>query len=77
MTLAKTSGEKFVGGYAAMPWSSNKGHVDDVSESSFVFSVLLNEKYPISDRKHSILCNPDFGPTFGRGYDILIHDRCN
>ncbi len=29
------------------------------------------------DGNYLIYCNSTYGPTFGNGHDLVIHDQCN
>ena len=59
------------GGFVTKEWNSlgdfNKGDVD-----SFLFSLERREKYLVNTEGSSNYNHPNFGPTFGRGYDLVV-----
>jgi len=64
------------GGFTTKSWASAGGFTYD--PEAFIFS--LTHKIKLSKQKntsHSIYCNTNYGPMFGEGSDICIHDNCN
>ena len=59
------------GGFVTKEWNSlgdfNKSDVD-----SFLFSLERREKYLINTEGSTNYNHPNFGPTFGRGYDLVV-----
>lgn len=59
------------GGFVTKEWNSlgdfNKSDVD-----SFLFSLERREKYMINTEGSTNYNHPNFGPTFGRGYDLVV-----
>ena len=83
VTIAKTNFGKLIGGFTPIAWETpTEGtHVyeEDQSETCFLFSLTLNEKYPLkSGLRQFAVCNTQsYGPLFGGGSDLEIVDECN
>lgn len=83
VTIARTNHGKLIGGFTPIAWESpTEGtHVyeEDETETSFLFSLTLNEKYPIkpSLRQFAVCNTQAYGPLFGGGSDLEIVDECD
>ena len=80
IVVMKTNFDKIIGGYSVIDWISppNTGKVMmDPSGKSFLFSLTLNEKYPLKKGEVYAVCsNRNYGPIFGN-YDLLTVTDCN
>ena len=82
LVLVKTHFNKIIGGYTPKIWktSSTKNefeYVNDDTNSSFLFSVTLQEKYELKIKSHAICNSLTKGPKFGGGHDLEIENNCN
>ena len=81
VTLVKTQFGKIIGGYTPLTWqpSQDDQWCCDENCESFLFSISLNEKYPLKeDEKDFAICNyMEDGPRFGYGKDLRIGDCAN
>ena len=79
VTVVETEFGKIIGGYTPVKWESTQSgqYKEDASGESFLFSVSLNEKYPVIDKQKATLQNKDYGPIFGGGNDLRLYDNCN
>lgn len=83
ITLVHTNYGKLIGGYTPIAWENPENcthcYEEDASQSSFLFSVTLGEKYPIkSDMLSFAIGNTlSMGPLFGGGSDLEVVDECN
>ncbi len=83
VTVARTNHGKLIGGFTTIAWETptEGSHVyeEDESETSFLFSLTYNEKYPIKhELRQFAVCNTQsLGPLFGGGSDLEIVDDCN
>ena len=69
---------KIIGGYTPLKWESHQSgqYKEDASGESFLFSVSLNEKYPVTDKQKATWQHKDWGPTLGGGCDLILYDKC-
>ena len=42
-----------------------------------MFSLDLLQKYPVVTAAKAIVCNSGYGPIFGAGNDLIIHNNSN
>lgn len=75
--LAKTSFGRIIGGYTPTPWNTSLNYGDDNERKSFLFSLILNEKYPIIQTIYANYGGADYGATFGGGHDFYITNSSN
>ena len=75
ITIIKTNSNRIFGGFTKENWIHSAGWKND--PSAFLFSVDLGQKYPITTVTHAICCSSGYGPTFGGGHDICVHDNSN
>jgi len=78
VTLIHAKDGNLLGGYTKISWVSQKACIED--DEAFIF--ILEKPWPVSPRpfyaqKGNIYCSPDFGPTFGHGFDIHVANNCN
>lgn len=73
LMLAMTRSKRRFGGFTTKTWEG-KGSKDD--KSAFLFSLDRLKVYKYKEDRHAIYCNPNFGPTFGRPFDIKIENKC-
>lgn len=72
------------GGFSDVPWgkTSAKGHHYTPSDKAFLFTLINNQDVPPTKydvvKKHFAICyDPESGPIFGAGADLLIANQCN
>lgn len=79
LTVIKTIDGFIFGGYTEQAWHSNNSYVTD--ENAFLFSLVNNELDPVKLKcvmpKCALYSHENYGPTFGRGYDIHVADSAN
>ena len=77
LVLISTRKSYIFGGFSEHGWNSSSGWVLD--KNAFIFSfknhVNLPLKLKCSRQNHSIGCNANYGPVFGR--DLIISDNSN
>ena len=80
LTIVKTSEEHIFGGYTSVAWDSTGTYKADPNAFLFSLDYFLSafRLLPVKvGDKHSIYCNPSYGPTFGGGHDIHISSNSN
>ena len=72
--MIETKHDKIIGGFTPLEWKSTNidQPEEDNSGQSFLFSITLDEKYPIVDKKYAIYNKNTLGPRFGNGRDICL-----
>lgn len=79
ITIIKTLKNKIFGAFTAASWDSSDSWKKD--PSAFIFSVDLQQKYPVStvSAGYAIFCSPSYGPTFGGDnvFDLFVSDHSN
>ena len=62
-------------GYLDQPWSSNSKYIN--SSKPFIFSTTTKLKANVATEQYGARGNPNLGPSFGYGYDLvmLYHDN--
>ena len=75
LTVIKSNNDKIFGGYTSEPWRSRDSWGAD--SNAFIFSLTHKMKSKTGDSSSSIYDDSRYGPRFGGGYDIIIHDNCN
>ena len=45
--------------------------------ASFLFSLTENNKFNLVNKENAIFNHSNYGPTFGGGHDLVIHDKAN
>lgn len=90
LTVIKATSGNIFGGYTSASWDKfsqswvkiwqrNNGYKLD--KSAFLFSLINKKnkpvKIPVKDPLNAILCYSEYGPVFGHGNDICIHDNSN
>lgn len=68
------------GGYAGVSWDSS--HTFKHTSDCFLFSLVNKVSQPPTKfepvvNANTMLCLPNYGPTFGTGYDLHICNRSN
>ena len=76
LVVVKTDKGRIFGGYTSVSWESAGGVYKD-DKSAFLFSVNNNRKYPITDSTKAIKNYTSYGPLFGGGHDLAIHDNAD
>ena len=76
LTVIKTSVGKRFGGFSVGEWSSEQNYIYD--EKAFLFSIDNKELYFVKKEQsqYAILCNKNYGPSFGKGPDLNISSNC-
>ena len=74
LVLIQSESNRRFGGFTPIPWKSeNKGtYIEDSEKKTFVFSLDNKKIYYLQDIAHAVLHLKDFGPIFGKGFDISI-----
>lgn len=79
VTFIETTSGFIFGGCIQAIWTSNGQYAYD--SNAFLFSLINPFKKPFLSHvvkpEKAIYNNPNLGPTFGNGYDILICDNFN
>ncbi len=82
LTIIKANGSEFIfGGFTTVSWDSSNGWKSD--PNAFIFSLTNKDNQPLKmkvdldEHESAIRCYPEYGPTFGGGFDILIVDKAN
>ncbi|CAD8198809.1 unnamed protein product [Paramecium pentaurelia] len=77
LMVFKSKSDYIFGAYSPCKWkSANCGkNIEDNTISSFIFSQTHDQIYPLKQdsKQYAIHCNYNYGPIFGKGYDILIN----
>eukprot|EP01084_Bolivina_argentea_P103944 186165_1 len=80
--IVKSNFGNIFGGYISIKWESNNDWKDD--KNAFLFLIRSNNKlqqkqcpiiYDCIDTEYAV--DNDAGPSFGRGHDLFIGDKCN
>jgi hypothetical protein len=83
--ILDTEGNIF-GGFTPLKWESPTSGCNKVDDSlrSFLFTLTNPHNIPVrrfmlkaEKKQYAIICNSNFGPIFGYGYDIGVCDNCN
>jgi hypothetical protein len=72
------------GGYTALVWNSSTQWTSDRKRKSFLFTIknphgLPPRTFPLGrdGRANAIYNQSTYGPLFGSGHDLCIHNQCN
>ena len=74
ITIIRTTNNRIFGGFTAATWESDSWKNDP---AAFIFSLDLQQKYPVVTTAHAIRCHSSYGPTFGGGFDLLVSNNSN
>jgi hypothetical protein len=78
LTVIRTEFDKKIGGFSVPEWGSQSGRAVDNSKESFIFSLTNNDEFTLSQQpNHTIYKDPSYGPMFGDGNDLIVHDKAN
>jgi hypothetical protein len=78
IVFVKANTGKVFGGYTNCEWTSSQNKLEDTDNLSFLFSIDRNIILPLINLKDmTILCQANYGPTFGTGYDLYLCDECH
>ena len=73
--------DKIIGGYSPCDWDGNVTYdytyMQDLSNTSFLFSLTLGIKYKIKTNNYAISNSANHGPKYGGGHDLEIVSNCN
>jgi hypothetical protein len=81
ITIIQTTTGCIFGGYATSSWNSSGQWIHDAT--AFLFCLKnpngLSYKCPVNpnNRQHALHGNPNTGPMFGTGNDLLVSNNCN
>lgn len=64
------------GGFITKEWAS-KGEFSRDDPDSFLFSLERREFYLVSSEGTTHYNNGNYGPTFGKGFDLVVGDNCS
>ncbi len=72
--VRSTTGHTF-GGYASAPWTSNAVWTTPTGCFLFLVENPHNDAPTCFEHRtgHSMFCAPSYGPTFGNGHDLCLH----
>ena len=74
--MRSTTGHTF-GGHAVAPWTSTGGYINSTGCFLFLVENPHNDAptcFECKDTPHSTDCVSNYGPTFGGGWDLVIHN---
>jgi hypothetical protein len=76
ITVARTSLNKVVGGYASVGWTGARCSGGTSDAGAFLFSVTNNHKHTLlaNQAGNALWDCSTYGPTFGGGFDLLVRD---
>ena len=73
IVIIKSEGLRRFGGFTPIPWTSNRGWVNDPSLKSFIFYLDHKKIYDLKNGGYRAVHHfKDYGPCFGDGHDIGI-----
>jgi hypothetical protein len=80
ITIIKNNLNYVFGGYASSAWNSSGGYTNE--PNAFIFSlrragVSFKDKFTVKEATSALYANSGYGPTFGGGHDICIHNQSN
>ena len=74
ITIIKTDQGLRFGGYTTKTWNYDEECKTD--DEAFLFSMDYKKKYLINKYTDcAIYCHPEYGPTFGEGFDLCLCDN--
>lgn len=74
VTIIKTDQGLRFGGYTTKTWNYDEECKSD--DEAFLFSMDYKKKYLINKYTDcAIYCHPEYGPTFGEGFDLCLCDN--
>ena len=81
ITIARSDKDYVFGGFTSQSWE-DKNAKNSTDPNAFLFAIRPNIKVfgftePYKDGRKAIGHYRKYGPTFGNGTDIWIHNRCN
>ena len=74
--MRSTTGHTF-GGHAVAPGTSAAAHINSTGCFLFLVENPHNDAptcFECKDTTYSTYCYPNYGPTFGGGHDLCIHE---
>lgn len=76
ITVARTSLNQVVGGYASVAWTGARCSGGTSDAGAFLFSVTNNHKHTLlaNQAGNALWDCSSYGPTFGGGFDLLVRD---
>jgi hypothetical protein len=84
LTILKAKESSYIfGGFTSVSWESSTDSKWKSDPSAFIFSLTNKDnrsvKMKIGPNRHdnAIYCSPEYGPTFGCGFDICIGNTAN
>ncbi|TNV80134.1 hypothetical protein FGO68_gene6176 [Halteria grandinella] len=76
LVFVKTTDGKIVGGFTTQTWNNTSGYKQD--DKAWLFNMQANNIFKVKQGgANAIYASSSYGPTFGSGYDLVIHDNCN
>ena len=62
-----------------MKWKTTQSDewFTDNKKDSFIFSLTHNDKFTLQQPENAIWNHPNYGPRFGSGCDLKVHDKSN
>lgn len=78
LTIIRTEYGKTIAGYNHLKWNTAyNGFLIDHERKCFLLSLDLKQKMTLNNYKQAVANNEGYGPIFGAGNDIVIHNKCN
>jgi hypothetical protein len=74
VTIIKTEDGLRFGGYVTKEWNTS-GDFNKNDFDSFLFSLDSREKYMVNMEGSTNYNHPNYGPTFGKGFDLVIGEN--
>jgi hypothetical protein len=80
ITIIKSHLNYVFGGFASSAWNSSEVYIND--PNAFLFSlrragVSFKDKFTVKQAQYALYGHSNYGPTFGGGHDIHIHNQSN
>jgi hypothetical protein len=79
LTIVKSTNGYVFGGYTKSVWDKSDNYKTE--PGAFLFSLINSQKVPYRfnciQNDYNIRCNPNYGPTFGYGFDLYIATDAN
>jgi hypothetical protein len=80
ITIIKNNLNYVFGGYASSAWNSSGSYINDLN--AFLFSlrragVSFKDRFTVKVATSALYGYSSYGPIFGSGHDIVIHNQSN
>ena len=76
--IIKSNFGNIFGGYTNHPWKSYPKGQYIKDDDAFLYSLTYHTKHKqIKNNEFSLYLTKNYGPVFGKGYDLCVKDDCN